>query len=188
MNNILYLNASAEIDIYNEELRNQDCKISGKIIHFTPIQKNNCTTLYDTIIKDNNSTYYQIIIQENKPYYRDLSGTKAKEISCSWAYEDLWNSITPKIWDNYFFSIKWLYNEYYNYAYKISNETNNNEDKWITCQSNIIDKIETIESQQQNIINIENFKYMDYISYWIIIFLIWIIVILAFKLKQKSNS
>ncbi len=181
MKDFIFPKVFAEIDIYNSELLQKECNINWTIIHFTPIKKDNCVVVYDTIIRDDNYTYYQIVVQENKPYYRDLSWTKAKEISCSWAYSDLWNSINPKVWDKYYFEIKGLYNEYYNYAEKVSKSKYSSWNNLHKCDWNIIDKA-IIKSEEKDNITI-NSNYL--LFFWALV--LFIIVYLIYRnLKIKK--
>lgn len=158
------------------------CKIHGKIIYFSPmkIQSNNCFTIYDVILRDDNYAYHHITVQENKNFYRDLSGTVAKEISCAGKYINLWNSLTPKIWDTFYYVIRKYY-DFDNYLINSTKNQNLNWDNIQNCEWSIIDKI------PENIIQEKNTFSPNYCFWWAI-FLLIILWALAFKLYKKNNK
>lgn len=127
-----------------------------------------------------NYSYHHIIIQENKGFYRDLNGTVAKEISCSGKYVNLWNSLTPQIWDTYNYVIRKHY-DFDNYLINISKNENPNWENIQNCEWSIIDKI------PENIIQKKNIIYNDFYLWWIIFILIiiWCIIFKYYKKKKK---
>lgn len=167
------------------EWDNSICKIHGKIIYFSPmkIQQSNCFTIYDVIVRDDNYAYHHIRVQENKDFYGDLSWTITKEISCVGKYIDLWNSLTPKIWDTFYYVIR----KYYDFDNYLINSAKNENSNWSNiqnCEWSIIDKIPENIIQENNNLSLKNSQ--NFFIWWII-FLLLMIWVLLFQIYKKKS-
>lgn len=158
----------------------KECKIKWEIVYYKNNELNNdCYHFYDWILKDQNN-YYIVTLKQILPshiYYWETTSNEVicEEYSMSWSINNYWinitNSIIPKKWDEYYFTVRKFY-DYDNFVVQYSKEESPEWTNLKTCDFNIIDKIEN------------NTSYKDYFIIWtwiISLIILWIIIYRKFK-------
>lgn len=158
----------------------KECKIKWEIVYFKHNELNNdCYYFYDWILKDQ-SNYYVVTLKQILPSHIYYWETTSNEVICddysmSWTINSYWinvsNSIVPKKWDEYYFTVRKFY-DYDNFVVQYSKEESPEWTNLKTCDFNVIDKIEN------------NISYKDYFIIWtwiILLIILWVIIYKKFK-------